>query len=703
MTQPLPQQLRVPLFRNDEPVAQGRSLLKSARTPDAHVPRFGDTGIWDFNGVIRRPANESVSAWRMQFSGKLADPYWNLLARETLMILMNPTHEAVLRAGLPLGSEGIEVSSVRNLMSYMRGLLDWADEKGLPPYSDRWTAVDLRRRITDMGESKSHRPATICSHVSLLRRMTTVAPALSLPWPTEDLWPGKSAREVSEYAVATKLSTQAVPPQIWFPLIRAAWAFVHTFAADVFRADRRYEELRNAARKSVVGKDAELDAWLADHNNKVPVHYEPDRPDGQLPGVNWRLMALNLGVCAERHGTLFRPGTVATVRRRAKVLQAVADGRVTHRGLIDGLAETTRPDGSTGPWHPGIDPYELHRLRIMLRNAAFTLVVGFSMMRDSEIQEIVRGSVVEHYNSPAIASTLRKGNSNLPRKHWWIAEPVAEAIAVAEAVTVHPDRVFAPLHRKDDAESIDGVSMMAAFIAFVNQGRSWSGLEEIPDGYIRPHMFRRTMSMLTDQFAGSEIALGMQLKHFATRALANTSTLAYAASDNAWAEHLKDAIEVAKFRKLKELYGLHKDGQPLGFGPAAQRVKDAFDQVAATVKARGGDARVEEDLLRKIRITIRFGTLNNCLYDGTNPAGAVCLENAIIPAGHTGPLDERCRPDRCGNSMIGIEHVPIHDSHRRTQLKLLETPGLPKCRKELVTRELQRVEAVLEEAKEALG
>ncbi|MEV0495658.1 integrase [Streptomyces atratus] len=575
-----------------------------------------------------------------------------------------------------------------------------ADENGLSRYSDQWTAVDLRRRIMDMGESKSHRPATICSHVSLLQRMTAVAPALSLPWPAEDLWPGKSAREVSEYA---ELSTQAVPPQIWFPLIRAAWAFVHTFAADIFRADRRYQELRDAAQKSVVGKDAELDTWLADQNNTVPVHYEPDRPAGQVPGVNWRLMALNLGVWAERHGALFSPGPRSTARRRAKVLQAVADGRVTHQGLIEDLAEVTRPDGSTGPWHLGIDPYDLHRLRIMLRNAAFTLVVGFLMMRDSEIQEIVRGSVVEHYNSPAIASTLRKGNSSLPRKHWWIAEPVAEAIAVAEAVSVHPDRVFAPLHRKNDAESLDGVWMMAAFIAFVNQGRSWSGLDEIPDGYVRPHMFRRTMSMLTDQFAGSEIALGMQLKHFATRALANTSTLGYAAADSAWAEHLKDAIEVAKFGKLKELYGLHKVGQPIGFGPGAERVKDAFDQVIANVKARGGDARVEEDLLRKIRITIRFGTLNNCLYDGTNPAGAVCLEDAIIPEGHTGPLDERCRPDRCGNSMIGIEHVPIHDSHRRTQLKLLQTPGLPKCRKELVTRELQRVEAVLDKAKEALG
>lgn len=35
------------------------------------------------------------------------------------------------------------------------------------------------------------------------------------------------------------------------------------------------------------------------------------------------------------------------------------------------------------------------------------------------------------------------------------------------------------------------------------------------------------MAMLTDHFPGSEIALGIQLKHVARRALANRSTLGY--------------------------------------------------------------------------------------------------------------------------------------------------------------------------------
>ncbi|WP_199783128.1 hypothetical protein [Streptomyces alboniger] len=335
-----------------------------------------------------------------------------------------------------------------------------------------------------------------------------------------------------------------------------------------------------------------------------------------------------------------------------------------------------------------------------LRDASFCLVVALSMMRDSEIHEIRRGAVVQHYNAPAIASTLVKGRSGRPGKHWWITEPVAEAIAVAEALSVRHERVFAPLKRPRSTETVHSSQMIDSFIETVNDDRAWTGLAEIPAGRARPHMFRHAMAMLTDQFPGSEIALGLQLKHVAARALANRSTQAYAAADTRWAELLETALDAVRFRRFKELYGSHKDGEPIGYGPGAERVKDAFDEVTATVQAKNGDSRMEEDLLRKLRITIRFGMLNNCLFDQANPVGAVCLENATVPKGHNGPLEYRCRPDRCRNSMIGVEHVAIHDAHRRTQLKPLETRRLPAPRKDLIRREIERVDAILAQVPE---
>lgn len=45
--------------------------------------------------------------------------------------------------------------------------------------------------------------------------------------------------------------------------------------------------------------------------------------------------------------------------------------------------------------------------------------------------------------------------------------------------------------------------------------------------------------------------------------------------------------------------------------------------------------------------------------------------------------------------MIGPEHIPIWTSERNTLLTLIDTPGLPPCRKESLQRELSDVEAIL--------
>lgn len=120
-----------------------------------------------------------------------------------------------------------------------------------------------------------------------------------------------------------------------------------------------------------------------------------------------------------------------------------------------------------------------------------------------------------------------------------------------------------------------------------------------------------------------------------------------------WADHLESAIDAARFRRVEDLYHARKAGQLIGYGPGADRITQTFNDIQHTVQARGGDATVERALLRKARLSIQFGTLNHCVMDENNPVGAACLDNAVIPDGHKGPLQDRCRPDRCVNSVIG--------------------------------------------------
>jgi hypothetical protein len=199
-------------------------------------------------------------------------------------------------------------------------------------------------------------------------------------------------------------------------------------------------------------------------------------------------------------------------------------------------------------------------------------------------------------------------------------------------------------------------------------------------------------------FPGSEIALGTQLKHIASRALANRSTQGYANADNSWADHLESAIDAARFRRIEDLYHAHKAGQAIGYGPGADRITQTFNDIQHAVQARGGDATVERAMLQKTRLSIRFGTLNHCVMDENNPAGAACLDDAVIPRGHKGPLQDRCRPDRCVNSVIGPEHLPIWATERQTLLTLIDTPSLPASRKAMLQRELDDVETVLSKA-----
>lgn len=675
-------------FEDDEPIIRSHPLLDGA-----DVPVFGNVTRWDLNGVIRRPANLPAAGWKLTFTDELADPYWNALARELSMIQFNPRHPAVIAAGLSLRPRPAQPTTVILGLSRLRSLQRWAVEHAMPPLA-AWGEPEVRRYVTTLDGEVG--PSTVVSHLSMLAALHQFRGLLSCGGLRVDPRRGMSARRAAKVEGAATLSTRAVAPELWFPLIRAAWTYVHTFAPDIIQAQDRYAELTTNVDTSIAGVDDRLEAWLANPTNRIPIHAVSDPSAGPEP--HCRLFALFLGITASRGKSIFSSRSRAGQRRVEQVRRALGAGHPTTTGIIEDLARVTRSDGSAGPWHPGLDPFALNRERVRLRNACFTLVVGLSMMRDSEIHEITRGSVVEYFGTPAIASTKQKHEPGLPTKHWWITEPVADAIAVAEHLSLHPERVFAPLHAPDITEVVHGDRMLDAFIAHVNASREWTGLDEIPAGTVRPHMFRKTMSMLTDQFAGSEIALGIQLKHVATRALANRSTQGYAAADIAWADHLESAIDAARFRRLEDLYTTHKAGKQIGYGPAADRMANVFDHIQQTTKARGGDAAVERALLRKARISLRFGTLNHCAFDETNPAGAVCLEKAIIPPGHKGPLQDRCRPDRCANSIIGPEHLPIWATEKHTLLTLLDTPKLSPCRKEALQRELADVETVLRKA-----
>ncbi|MGP8303686.1 hypothetical protein ACTPOK_38410 [Streptomyces inhibens] len=111
------------------------------------------------------------------------------------------------------------------------------------------------------------------------------------------------------------------------------------------------------------------------------------------------------------------------------------------------------------------------------------------------MQEIVKDSVVEHYGAPAVISAEIKGEEDFPRKHWWIIEPVARALTLAETITPHPDRLLSGLAGKARAERFRAPEGIKAFVEHVNERCEVNGLDPIPTERVTSHMFRRTMGV----------------------------------------------------------------------------------------------------------------------------------------------------------------------------------------------------------------
>ncbi|WP_257980598.1 hypothetical protein [Streptomyces sp. CB02959] len=694
MTSRLPLPKRSSIFRGDEPVVQSHPLL-----PGARPPVFSERECWDLNGVLRKPVNQHPSHMRVPFPG--LTPAMNLLARELAMIWFNPRHPALLTRGIHLPDDPRVANTVRARTTCLRELAAFGADQHLPELVSRWAAEDFHRFLAH--HSNPDPEPRLVDHIVVIKALHRFGRALADGGLKEDPWPGMSAVAALRLPVNGPLKTPVVKPETWFPLVRAAWTYITVFAPDILRALDRWQAIEARTEDIKLPEaDRRLTAWLADPASRVPAR-PPSAQTGREGPVHWDLLARMVGLDADLRN-LFSATSSTGRARRAAVERLVAAGRVQY-GLLPDLLEVDRPDGSRGPWHDALLPRQLGREATALRNACYIFVAALSMMRDSEIREITKGSVVEYFSTPAVKSTKVKLDADLPVKHWWITEPVAQAIELAERLSQHPELAFASVPGRDPETLFTSQDVIEDFVDHANRGRHITGLDEIPPQHITPHMFRRTMAMLTRDFPGSEIAVGMQLKHAATRALANRTTGGYMEPASSWARHLDNAIAERKFQRVKELFAADSRGETIGFGPGADRMREAFAAVRekaaelrATGKAQRGDLRVEHDLLQRTRFSIRFGKLNHCTMNDDDPIGAKCLEEAVVPEGHRGPLLDRCQPSRCTNSILGPEHLPIWTAEQGSLNRLRADPKLPANRRALLDAQLNEVALMLKKA-----
>ncbi|QMU69145.1 hypothetical protein [Streptacidiphilus sp. P02-A3a] len=757
-------------FRDDEEVYASAP----GRLPGVADEVFGRTDAWPAD-CLHRPANRARANWKCVFP---ADPQWNLTIRELAFAMLNPTHRALREAGLFVQIQRWSPTTVISVCRQLALLARWARREGLPADLSRWRQEDWQAFID--ARALTAQPSSVRIYVDMVMYLVDLAPVLSaVTGHLEDPWPGLTSSQVADFTKAQGLTTPAIDPATWWPLLRAAWAYVDRIGPQTL--ERREQEAQmppvtGAPRSNV---DTMLEEWLAE--NAVPLS-DRSRAGQSAPSPPWTVISLAVTGSNACIFSANGSGKQVAAARRAKVQAAIEQGRTVtvapgtasqflgvnkassraargraRDGLQQALDDRVRAwladPANLIPVHPVpfkkqpagepvwnvLDTYVLGHQRVdpafgpnkttdtlrrrelvravaddparrilyvrgselrMIRAACYIFIAALSAMRDSEVQEIRRGALTEHYGAPAVVSTQIKNEPGRPRKHWWIIEPVAQAIALIERLSWHETHVFSTLTPREHDDADTGKGFVPAidiehFIDTVNQNHPALGLEPIPEGPVRPHMFRKTMSIITRMEPDGEIANGLQLKHAARRSLANAVTAAYGQVDKQWAKEFNHELETAAAERLVHMLAARRGGQAVALGPGAARLHAGLDKVNTRLEARAlrantADHRLEVSLLRDEFADLHLGTINHCLW---NRSTAEC-QNAL-PAAQRGnaPLLGACEPARCRNSVLTIGHAPIWQLEEKDLTERLKSK-LPAVRRQLVEARLAEVRTV---------
>lgn len=665
------------------PVLQNRSLEH-----DHPIPEFGETRRWDLSALGWNPAAGRASV-ALLFHAFPED--WNLRARELAMVLLNPAHRVLREQGIFRPAAPLHVKTVRSRLDGLKCFAAWHRSHHLGAPLHRLTQSDLDRFLVETKAAVG--PSSVRQAVEAVRDLHGLGSALTGGGITFLPWGNATSIALSGQRYNEELSTPVIPPAVWWPLLRACWQYIDVFSHDIFAASTEWSALNRASqdRIRIQNPDRMLRDWLAQEANAVPVHrltYGRFRK-GDL---HWSLLSLMVtdGHSRQLFMDLSEPSVVA---RRDLVIQAIEDrsAKTKNGGLATPATHVTRADGSVGPWIDGFDPATIRMHVKMLRNACYVFCAALTMMRDSELLSIKKGALTTFYGAPAVRSQLRKGRRGNHPRNWWIIEPVAQAIAVAEKLA-HGDDVFGS-SRQNHGRHFDRHDELKKFIRQLNSLGADAGLEPIPEFHLAPHMFRRTMAIITAQQPDGEIALGIQLKHAARRAVANGTTSGYASETPEWAAEFEHELQEAVAARLVGMWASQPTADIQLAGAGAQRFRDelarADEEVHAVVKT--GDEHTLRALLRDRFSTLRWGTVNHCLGI---PEQAACLKGLPGDMAASGMIPNRCQPTTCGNSVITEEHAPVWIAEERDLLAKLKDRRLADHNREQLETELASVKKI---------
>lgn len=664
-------------FPDSQPV-----LPIEARLDAGPAPRFGDTHSWDLTALGKSPS-ERANIAVFHFVDLPED--WNYLVRSFLMVLLNPMDDNLVAAGLYRPEKIPKLKSLRHYFYAIRKIQEWATSRNKTAELTTWVRTDLedyyawvRQNYADHLVYGSEQVFTLIDHMG---------PAL--PWYFTFEVPKGTTR-----FSRTEIKTKPIEPQDFWSLVHACWTYIDVFAPDILQAQheiadqrKRFDEL------PVISNPKEFRQHLEKHFHRpdafIPLHCS-NRGPGTQGEINWEGISRILDF-RNLHGTSAVSPHMAA--RHQLVLEALERGVPTRYGTIKHQAVTVKgTDGRAQQWCLGFDDTYVAFEATKLRAACFIFIAAMSMMRLSEVSGLQCGALTTYYGAPAVKSKVYKHQrgTGLPG-YWWVSEPVAKAVNVAEKLVREQGLLFRS--SKYQNKIMDHKEEIQRFIDWVNTVGAQRGLRKIADPNISAHRLRRTMAIITAAQPDGEIALGITLKHNATRALANSVTSGYGAPSVAWERELGQEKDSATAAELIADWSKHRQGQLEVRGPGAHQYLQLLDSVERknSLKASRGDQRMLRELLRDDASGITLGTLNHCLGD---PEKAQCLKGLDDQAKQAGPIMAACSPTRCRNSVITDEHLTVWLAEEDELKKLLQDRRMADTHRAQLEHQLKDIQRV---------
>ena len=644
-----------------------------------------DDDLWDFTDVVGLPVQMALYRRRFDFT-TITDTRWRLVAKELILALLAPNHNAVVR--LPRAYRTpLHLTSCYSRLYEAGKFFGWLDQRGITALTELDTHLceeylAFRRYVIDpdgviVGEqSPGVRRAAAQMIVDLVdyRDLFTAdrVPADLRPWG------GATASAVAEMPSGRDGNkTPAVPAEVLQPMLAAALHLVQILGPHVVELNEQIRKIDRVWATGAPGLRHGSPAMVSDITMLLADHRATDTP---LPMLEEHDVNRRLKAGWDANDPLL-PVSTGTLARQAGYVQFWAKWMPTLRKpLIDTLntvgvekifgrnaAEVPAADGATLlPWTLPVHRSEAVAMVGIARTAAIVVLAGASGMRASELMELRVGCRRVEEPIPGlkryrVASKIIKGQGlGGTDDEWVVIEPVHQAIELIEELHDDP---------RDGALLLSRFSFRVRYLWF----RAWVnspagarlGLVPIPDEPVALRMLRRTVALEMAYRPGGVLAAKLHLKHIAA-----ATTEGYAARPGgAQAELLAEVNKLEADHILKLVLAEFRNYQQgiLPAGPGARSLTEFFATIDTDPNTKATAApkiqRNDRDilnLLSKRATALHLGPANYCWF--TDPSRALCLKLAGTLTADR-PMIGMCDSARCPQATHHQHHRPVWAEH----------------------------------------